>query len=130
MIIICYQNYYVIYSTVKGCKSELNILTPQKICLVTKKLIYKPSYLLKTDVYTHNLNTEPFLCNIRVLRYLKNKSGSGIDTSLAAKGALANRLQRRTAYKIQNGCQGAPKFQRGSGKVSTPRFLGILSNFR
>ena len=52
------------------------------------------------------------------------------NTSLAAKGALANRLQRRTACKIQNGRQGAPIWQRGSEKVSTPRFLGILSNFR
>ena len=52
------------------------------------------------------------------------------NTSLAAKGALTNRLQRRTACKIQNGRQGTPKWQRGSGKVSTPRFLGILSNFR
>ena len=52
------------------------------------------------------------------------------NTSLAAKGALANRLQRRTACKIQNGRQGAPKWLRGSGKVSTPRFLGVLSNFR
>ena len=33
------------------------------------------------------------------------------NTSLAAKGALAHRLQRRTAFKIQNGRQGA-----GTGK--------------
>ena len=52
------------------------------------------------------------------------------NTSLAAKGALAHRLQRRTACKIQNGRQGAPKWRTGSGKVSTPRFLGILRNFR
>ena len=52
------------------------------------------------------------------------------NTSLAAKGALANRLQRRTACKIQNGRQGAPKWQRGSGKVSSPRFLGVPVNFR
>ena len=52
------------------------------------------------------------------------------NTSLAAKGALAHRLQRRTACKIQNGHQGAPKWWTGSGKVSTPRFLGVLSNFR
>ena len=52
------------------------------------------------------------------------------DTSLAAKGALAHRLQRRTACKIQNGRQGAPTWERGSGKVSTPRILGVLSNFR
>ena len=53
-----------------------------------------------------------------------------IDTSLAAPGALAHRLQRRTACKIQNGRQWAPKWPTGSGKVYTPRFLGILSNFR
>ena len=35
------------------------------------------------------------------------------NTSLAAKGALANRLQCRTACKIQNGRQGAPKWQGG-----------------
>ena len=52
------------------------------------------------------------------------------NTSLAARGALTHRLQRRTACKIQNGRQGAPKWQTGSGKVSTPRFLGVLSNFR
>ena len=46
------------------------------------------------------------------------------NTSLAALGALAHRLQRRTA------CQWAPKWPTGSGKVSTPRFLGIQSNFR
>ena len=51
-------------------------------------------------------------------------------TSLAANGALAHHLQCRTACKIQNGRQGAPKWRTGSGKVSTPRFLGILSNFR
>ena len=45
----------------------------------------------------------------RTVRYAFN-------TSLAAKGALANRLQRLTACKIQNGRQGAPKWQRGSGR--------------
>ena len=52
------------------------------------------------------------------------------NTSLAAQGALAHRLQRHTACKIKNGRQGAPKWHTGSGKVSTPRFLGVLSNFR
>ena len=51
------------------------------------------------------------------------------NTSLAVKGALSHRLQRRTACKIQNGCQGAPKWPTGSGNVSTPRFLGVLSIF-
>ena len=53
-----------------------------------------------------------------------------INTSLAAPGALAHRLQRRAACKIQNGRQWAPKWPTGSGKVSTTRFLGVLSNFR
>ena len=46
------------------------------------------------------------------------------NTSLAAKGPLAHRLQHCTACKIQNGQYGAPKWQTGSGKVSTPRFFG------
>ena len=50
--------------------------------------------------------------------------------SVAAPGALAYRLQRRTACKIQNGRQGAPKWQTGSGNVTTPRFWGVLSTFR
>ena len=52
------------------------------------------------------------------------------NTSLAAPGALAHCLQRRTACKIQNGCQWAPKWPTGSGQVSTSRFWGILSIFR
>ena len=48
----------------------------------------------------------------------------------AAPPATPHRLQRRTACKIQNGRQGAPKWQTCSVKLSTPRFLGILSNFR
>ena len=52
------------------------------------------------------------------------------NTSLAAKGALAHRLQRRTACKTQNGHQGAPKWTMGSGKGSYPKFLGTPVNFR
>ena len=36
------------------------------------------------------------------------------NTSLAAKGALAYRLQRRTACKIKNGHQGTQKWSTGS----------------
>ena len=36
---------------------------------------------------------------------------NGENTSLAAPGALAHRLQRRTASKIQNGRQGAQKWK-------------------
>ena len=76
--------------------------------------------------YIINVNNDIF--NRHVWQW--NQSQMLFNTSLAAKGALANRMQRRTACKIQNGRQGAPKWQRGSGKVSTPRFLGVLSNFR
>ena len=37
------------------------------------------------------------------------------------QGALAHRLQHRTACKIQNGHQGAAKWPTGSGKGSNPR---------
>ena len=52
------------------------------------------------------------------------------NTSLAAPGALAHRLQCVTACKIQNGRQGAPKRPMGSGKVPTPSFLGTPTNIR
>ena len=44
------------------------------------------------------------------------------NTSLAAKGALAYRLQHRTACKIKNGRQGTTKWPTGSGKVSALGF--------
>ena len=46
-----------------------------------------------------------------------------MNTSLVAKGALAHRLQRRTACKIQYGPQGAPKWPTGSVKVSKQLLL-------
>ena len=51
------------------------------------------------------------------------------NTSLAAPGALAHRLQCHTACKIQNGRQGAQKWPTGSGKGSNPRLLGAPVNF-
>ena len=57
-------------------------------------------------------------------RLLETMSKTKINTSLAAKGALANRLQRRTAGKIQNGHQGTPKWPTGS---STPKPFKQLS---
>ena len=55
-----------------------------------------------------------------------------INTSLAAPGALAHRLQRRNACKIQNGRQGAQEWPTGSGKMFTPRLLEAKApnNFR
>ena len=64
-----------------------------------------------------------------------------MNTSLAAPGALAHRLQRRTAcdaappattHRLQRrtACQWAPKWPTGSGKVFTPRFWGAPVNFR
>ena len=52
-----------------------------------------------------------------------------VNTSLAAQGALAHRLQCRTICKIQNGHYEAPKWPTGSGKVSNHRFLGAPVNF-
>ena len=60
------------------------------------------------------------LCNI-LIKY--QPSGEGGARSPPATP------HRRTACKIQNGRQGAPKWRRGSGKVFTPRFLGIHVNF-
>ena len=48
---------------------------------------------------------------------------------LEAPGALAHRLQRRTACKTQNGHQGAKKLQMRSGKGFNPRLLDISSHF-
>ena len=55
-------------------------------------------------------------------------SGEGDNCSLPATPHCLQRLQRRTAcmpHHLQN-----PKWLMGSGKVSTPRVLGVLSNFR
>ena len=52
------------------------------------------------------------------------------NTSVAAPGALAHRMQRRTACKTQNGHQGAPKWPTGPGKRSYPRLFGAPVNFR
>ena len=48
---------------------------------------------------------------------VQNKKGNGGKYQPKAKGAPAHRLQN-------------PKWPMGSGKVRTPRFLGILSNIR
>ena len=51
------------------------------------------------------------------------------NTRLVEKGAFATRLQCLTAFKIQNGCQGASKWLTGSTKGSKPKFLGASVNF-
>ena len=43
---------------------------------------------------------------------------------MAAKGAPALRILRRTTCIIQNGRQGASKWPTGSGKVSITKFFG------
>ena len=45
-------------------------------------------------------------------------------------GALTHRLQCRTACKIKNGDQRAPKWLRGSGKGSNPRFVPMYGLLR
>ena len=52
-----------------------------------------------------------------------------MNTNLAAPGALAHRLQRRTACKIQNGRQGPPIWPTGSGKGFNPRSLATPNHF-
>ena len=100
------------------------------------------------DIYVHQEewyyqgNIEKFFNNIKDNMMTKNnkeklkedikkdtKKGIWWNTSLAAPGALAHRLQRRTACKTQNGHQGAPKWPTGSEKGSNPRFLGAVVNF-
>ena len=83
------------------------------------------------QAYTDNDNKSEYMGMKKKLLIVKLEDFTREEknTSLAAKGALAHRIQRRTACKIQYGPQGAPKWPTGSGKVSTPRVLGILSNF-
>jgi len=73
------------------------------------------------EYYAKQLISWSFLCEQVFQAILAN-------TSLVARGALAYRLQRRTACKIENGRQGGQKWPTGSGKVLTLRFLGVLSN--
>ena len=97
---------------------EQNFVQYAKECILISKLLLVqntcPSLPLQTPI------------NCITSKYIHNY----LNTSLAAKGVLAHCLQRRTACKIQNGRQGAPKWRTGFGKMSTPRFLGVLSNFR
>ena len=60
---------------------------------------------------------------------LRNRMTDIPNTSLAAKGKLAHRLQRRTTCKIQNGRQWAQKWPTGSEKASTPRFGAFYATF-
>ena len=90
--------------------SKTELISPQKSYCFSKFVKLLVSTIL------HNC-----LGILSKIRYKYQPSG---------KGVLAYRLQRRTACKIQNGRLGAQKWQTGSGKVSTPRFLGVLSKFR
>ena len=51
------------------------------------------------------------------------------NTSLAAPGALAHRLQRRTACNIQNGHQGAQNDRRGLERVPILGYWALPSTF-
>ena len=51
------------------------------------------------------------------------------NTSLAAKGALANRLQRRTACKIQNSRQGPQNGRGGLERCLPLGFWAFPSTF-
>ena len=56
-------------------------------------------------------------------------SGKLQNTSLAAPGALAHRLQRRNACKIQNGRQGPPNWRTRSGKGFILGYWALLTTF-
>ena len=121
---------------IKNIVGRKNLSLPQGIISCHKALFPGPTnyFFQRIDCFLLYINTlkkiNNYLYSHQKIRLLRERRNYRQNTSLAAKGALANRLQRRTACKIQNGRQGAPKWQRGSGKVSTPRFLGVLSNFR
>ena len=51
------------------------------------------------------------------------------DTSLAAKGALAHRLQRRTACKIKMAAKGAKNVRRGLERCLPIGFWAFPSTF-
>ena len=66
--------------------------------------------------YIYSANDKGFLQYSNLLTTFNNL----VNTSLAAPGALAHRLQRRTACKTQNGHQEAPKWSTGFFDPSTP----------
>ena len=77
-------------------------------------------------VYVHHfqelINFKTFLCHFG--HYITARPYIIYNNSLAVKGALAHRLQFRTACKIQYGRQGSQ-----NGRWGLKSFLGILSDF-
>ena len=67
-----------------------------------------------------------------VLLDLGEKETLDWDNKYQPSGAGGTRSPPATPQRLQcrTACHWAPKWLTGSGKVSTPRFLGILSNFR
>ena len=56
---------------------------------------------------------------------MQEKLSSVLNTSLAESGALAHRLQQRTACKIQIGHQGARKLPTGSERGLSLGYQGV-----
>ena len=86
---------------------------------VTNNFLQREILINTEDQFMKESNSLVSYANIKQLQWellidTKGHYMKESNTSLAAKGALANRLQRRTSCKIQNGRQGAPKWQRGS----------------
>ena len=86
--------------------------------LTLVQLLVRPKFITTRDIKVNN-----FISNIQDASYIVLIPSLIIifsdfvwNTSLAALGALAHRLQRRTALKIQNFRQGPPKWPTGSGK--------------
>ena len=79
---------------------------------LARKIQFRTTFLLLAELEKHKENTE-------IVIFEKN-------TSLAAQGALANRLQR---LKNPKWPLGAPKVANRVWKGIEPRFLGAPNNF-
>ena len=99
---LCHQEFYVHFRTLLRKKSHAKI----------GSVLTKSPDLLKSA-------TKP----------AKVWSLSNNNTSLVAPGALAHRLQCRTAWKFQNGRQGAPKWPTVPGKVLPLGFWALQTIF-
>ena len=86
-----------------------------------KEMAKAQNYILLTEIKI--MSTNIIKCNVKIFLPMS----TNVNTSLAGKGALASRLKCLQNPKWP---PGVPKWPTGSGKVSTSRFLGILSNFR
>ena len=79
--------------------------------MIKKKRIVRKKWncCWQSKVIFHELGLKLNMKENQIQNKFSDETSMVCNTSLAAKGGLAHRLQRRTACKIQNGRQGAPK---------------------